>query len=365
MYNNKNQKAMTRMIAMFMAVLMNCLVGGTIAVAAGLPSMTGVVGMNVLAAVIGQATPAGVLRAGVYKEIWTGELVKYLRRGLEATFLDGIPDSSSIVNNDVIHLVEVGVDPDVLINNTTYPIPFQALDDKDIAIKLDKFQTKVTPITDDELYALSYDKMGRVKESHGNSINDGKFAKAAHALCAQEDSATTPVLKTTGKRDPVTGRLKMTANDLLNLKRAMDKLKVPTQGRRLVLCSDHANDLLEASQVFKEQYNINRNDGTIGRLYGFDIYEFANNPLYTTVGKKKDVGASAETGEFQCSFAFHVSRVFKATGSTKMYYSEASTDPQNQRSLINFRHYFICMPKKVDAGAVMMSGYKDPSLPEG
>ena len=356
---------MTRMIAMFMAVLMNCLVGGTIAVAAGLPSMTGVVGMNVLAAVIGQATPAGVLRAGVYKEIWTGELVKYLRRGLEATFLDGIPDSSSIVNNDVIHLVEVGVDPDVLINNTTYPIPFQALDDKDIAIKLDKFQTKVTPITDDELYALSYDKMGRVKESHGNSINDGKFAKAAHALCAQEDSATTPVLKTTGKRDPVTGRLKMTANDLLNLKRAMDKLKVPTQGRRLVLCSDHANDLLEASQVFKEQYNINRNDGTIGRLYGFDIYEFANNPLYTTVGKKKDVGASAETGEFQCSFAFHVSRVFKATGSTKMYYSEASTDPQNQRSLINFRHYFICMPKKVDAGAVMMSGYKDPSLPEG
>ena len=348
-----------------MAVLMNCLVGGTIAVAAGLPSMTGVVGMNVLAAVIGQATPAGVLRAGVYKEIWTGELVKYLRRGLEATFLDGIPDSSSIVNNDVIHLVEVGVDPDVLINNTTYPIPFQALDDKDIAIKLDKFQTKVTPITDDELYALSYDKMGRVKESHGNSINDGKFAKAAHALCAQEDSATTPVLKTTGKRDPVTGRLKITANDLLNLKRAMDKLKVPTQGRRLVLCSDHANDLLEASQVFKEQYNINRNDGTIGRLYGFDIYEFANNPLYTTVGKKKDVGASAETGEFQCSFAFHVSRVFKATGSTKMYYSEASTDPQNQRSLINFRHYFICMPKKVDAGAVMMSGYKDPSLPEG
>ena len=270
-----------------------------------------------------------------------------------------------MVNNDVIHLVEVGVDPDVLINNTTYPIPLQALDDKDIAIKLDKFQTKVTPITDDELYALSYDKMGRVKESHGNSINDGKFAKAAHALCAKEDTATTPVLKTTGKRDPVTGRLKMTPTDLLNLKRALDKLKVPTQGRRLVLCSDHANDLLEASQVFKEQYNINRNDGTIGRLYGFDIYEFANNPLYTAAGKKKDVGASATTGEFQCSFAFHVSRVFKATGSTNMYYSEASTDPQNQRSLINFRHYFICMPKKADAGAVMMSGYKDPSLPEG
>ena len=356
---------MTRLIAMFAAVLFNCLMGGTLAAVAGLSPMTGAVGMNVLAAVIGQAAPAGSLRAGVYTEIWTGELVKNLRRGLEATFLDGIPDSSSIVNNDVIHLVEVGVDPDVLINNTTYPIPLQALDDKVIAIKLDKFQTKVTPITDDELYALSYDKMARVKESHGNSINDSKFAKAAHALCAQKNTATTPVLKTTGEKDPVTGRLKMTANDLLNLKRALDKLKVPAQGRRLVLCSEHANDLLEVSQVFKEQYNINRNDGTVGRLYGFDIYEFGNNPLYTTAGVKKDVGATAEAGEFQCSFAFYTQRVFKATGSTKMYYSEAATDPEYQRNKINFRHYFICMPKKADAGAVMMSGYKDPSIPEG
>lgn len=350
---------------MFAAVLFNCLMGGTLAAAAGLSPMTGAVGMNVIAAILGQTAPAGSLRAGVYTEIWTGELVKYLRRGLEATFLDGIPDSSSIVNNDVIHLVEVGVDPDVLVNNTTYPIPLQALDDKDIAIKLDKFQTKVTPVTDDELYALSYDKMARVKESHGNALNDSKFAKAAHALCAQKNTATTPVLKTTGEKDPVTGRLKMTVNDLLSLKREMDKLRVPSQGRRLVLCSDHVNDLLETSQVFKEQYNINRNDGTVGRLYGFDIYEFGNNPLYTTASVKKDVGATAEAGEFQCSFAFYTQRVFKATGSTKMYYSEASTDPEYQRNKINFRHYFICMPKKADAGVVVMSGYKDPSLPEG
>ena len=38
------------------------------------------------------------------------------------------------------------MDPDVLINNKTYPIDVQALEDRDIAIKLDKFQTKVTPI---------------------------------------------------------------------------------------------------------------------------------------------------------------------------------------------------------------------------
>ena len=345
------------------AVLLNCLSGGLMAATVGLDPLTGAIGLNAVAAVVGNAAPAGSLCAGVYTEVWTGELVKHLRRGLEATWLDGIPDNSSIVNNDIIHLVEVGVDPDVLVNNTTYPIPLQALDDADIAIQLDKFQTKVTPITDDELYSISYDKMQRVKESHGNSINDAKFAKAAHAMCAASNTAKTPVLKTTGSRDPETGRLKLIPNDLIRMKKAMDKLGVPAVGRRLVLCSDHINDLLEVDQKFKEQYNIDRNDGTVGRLYGFDIYEFANNPLYTTAGAKKALGSTASTGEFQCSFAFYVQRVFKATGSTKMYYSEAGTDPEYQRNKINFRHYFICMPKKADAGVVIYSDYDAQGAP--
>ena len=351
---------------MIAAVLVNCVMGSTLAAVAGADPMVGAVGLNVVAATVGNVVPAGSLRAGVYTEIWTGEMVKSLRRGLEATWLDGIPDSSSIVKNDVIHLVEVGVDPDVLVNNTTYPIPSQALEDQDIAIQLDKFQTKVTPVTDDELYAISYDKMQRVKESHGNSINDSKFAKAAHAFCAQKNTATTPVLVTSGGLDAATGRIKLCTQDLVNLKREMDKLKVPAANRRLVLCTDHVNDLLETDQRFKEQYNIDRSNGTVGRLYSFDIYEFASNPLYTTDGKKKALGATADTGEFQCSFAFYVPRVFKATGSTKMYYHEATTDPEYQRNKINFRHYFIAMPKKADAGAVIRSGYDSSvMLPEG
>lgn len=354
---------MFRLVSLITAVVFNCFMGSTLAAAIGVDPVAGAFGLNAVALAVGNVVPAGSLRATVYTEIWTGELVKQLRRGLEATWLDGIPDSSSIVNNDVIHLVDVGVDPDVLINNTTYPIPLQSLDDADIAIKLDKFQTKVTPVTDDELYAISYDKMTRVKESHGNAINDSKFRKAAHSMCAQQNTAKTPVLTTTGARDPQTGRIKMCMQDVINLKRAMDNLKVPAENRRLVLCSDHVNDLLETDQKFKEQYNINRNDGTIGKLYGFNIYEFSNNPLYTTSGVKKSVGAAAGTGEFQCSFAFYVQRVFKATGTTKMYYSEASTDPEYQRNKINFRHMFICMPKKADAGAVMMSAYDAQGAP--
>ena len=348
---------MSRKIVMLLAaVLFNTVTGAVFAAAAGISPGIGALCMNavgVLTGMSGEASP--VLRAGVYTEIWTGELVKMLRSGLAGTWLDGVPDQSSIVNNDVIHLVEVGVDPDVLINNTTYPIPLQALDDKDIAISLDKFQSKATPITDDELHAISYDKMARVKESHGNAINDAKFTKAAHALCAAENTAKTPVLKTTGEADPETGRKRLTPDDLVEMKRALDNLKVPSENRRLVLCPDHVNDLLLASQNFREQYNIDRNTGKVAGLFGFQIYEYGNNPVYTVAGKKKDVGAAAGDGEFQCSFAFYTPRVFKATGSTKMYFSEAQRDPEYQQNKINFRHYFICMFKKADAGVVMMS----------
>lgn len=349
---------MGKFLLILSAVLFNCLTGGAIAAVAGMSPAAGMVGMNavgVFAGMFGEGVP--VLREGVYTEVWTGELVKALRAGLEATWLDGIPDQSSIVNNDVIHLVEVGVDPDVLINNTTYPIPLQALEDKDIAIKLDKFQTKVTPITDDELYAISYDKMSRVKESHANALNDSKFQKAAHALAPQKEDTKTPVVASSGADDG-TGRKRLVREDIIALKARFDKLKIPTTGRRLVLCSDHVNDLLTLDQKFAEQY-YNYTSGKIANMYGFEVYEFANNPYYSKAGVK---GALGSTDGYQASFAFYTQRVFKATGSTKMYYSEAATDPQNQRSLINFRHYFICLPKLADAAGVI---YSAEAIPEG
>ena len=344
-------------------VLLNALLGSVFAQTLGVSPACGAVGLVTVSLLVGGVYPSGSLCSGVFTEIWTGELVKKLRRGTDATWLDGLPDASSLVENDVIHLVDVGVDPEVLVNNTTYPIPLQSLSDSDIAIQLNKFQTKVTPVTDDELYAASYDKMSRVTESHGQAINEKKFAMAAHALCASGNSASTPVISTSGARVTETGRLRLTFGDLIELKRKMDGLGVPSEGRRLVLCNDHVNDLLLTEQVFREQYNIDRNEGRVGRLAGFDIYEFVNNPLYTTAGAKKAFGSSASTGEFQCSFAFYTGRVFKATGSTKMYYSAAETDPEYQRNKVNFRHYFICMPKKMDAMAVICSSYDASGAP--
>ena len=308
--------------------LVNVLMSIVILFLIGIPNagFWGLIVGVVLPMALGKFLPKGAALEGVYTEVWTGELVKQLRGGMTASFLDGVSDYSAAVNNEVVHLVDVGGDPDVLINNTTYPIAAQELEDGDIALGLDKFQTKKTPVSDDQLFAISYDKMGSVIERHGDAITIAKFKKAAHALAPNSNTAKTPVVPTSGQ--------------------------VPTAGRRLVLCSDHVNDLLEDDQKFRDQY-YNYTTGKIANMYGFEVYEFENCPYFTKEGTKVPFKNSPSGTDHQASFCFYTKRVFRAQGSTKMYYRDAQTNPDYQQNEVNFRHYYIVLPKKMEAiGAI-------------
>lgn len=338
-----------------LAICINAAIGGAASASVGLSPIFGVVAGALAGCFMGFIAPKGSLLAGVLVEVWTGEMVKKLRSADTASWLDGIPDYSDKAENDVIHLVDVGADPDVLINNTTYPIPIQDLPDGDIAISLDKYQTKATRVTDDELYALSYDKMASVKERHASSILENKFKKAIHALAPSSATDATPVVLTTGANE--SGRRRLTRLDIIALKDKFDKLQVPTDGRRLVLCTDHVNDLLATDQKFADQY-YNYTTGKISNLYGFEVYEYVACPYFTSAGNKKNLGSAVTAGQYQASVAFYTKRMFKCSGSTKMYFSEAAKSPTTQENLVNYRHYFLVLPKKQEAiGAIVSAVY--------
>lgn len=332
-------------------MLFNVLIGVVLASVVGVDPAYGATTGAVLPAILGNFIPVGAALEGVYTEVWTGELIKRLNAGLVASFLNGIPDYSAKVDNEIIHLVDVGGDPDVLINNTTYPIPIQDLSESDIPIGLDKFQTKATRVTDDQLYAISYDKFSTDVERHGNAITTVKYKKAIHALAPYSNTTKTPVIKTSGEADS-NGRKKITRKDIIALKAKFDKAEIPSEGRRLVLCTDHVNDLLEDDQKFRDQY-YNYTTGKVMNMYGFEIHEFVNCPYFTKEGVKVPYTTKPVATDMQASVAFYINRMFRAQGSTKMYYNEARTNPQTQESLVNFRHYEITMPKKMEAiGAI-------------
>jgi len=298
-------------------------------------------------------TKAIGLRAGIFPEVWTGVMINKLRGGLEGTFLDPIPAYDQYAQNDVIHLIDVGGDPDVLVNNTTYPLEIQNLADGDISISLNKFQTKPTRITDDELYAIRHDKIQSVIDRHKAAIDQKKKDMAIHALAPASNTTATPVILTTGNNDG-NGRKRLVRDDIIALKKKFDDNKVPVQGRILVLCPDHVADLLLFDQKFADQY-YNYTTGKIANLYSFQVYEYPNNPYYTVSTLAKNAfGSTPGSGDFMASVAYYAPRMFKATGSTKAYLSEAASNPETQENLVNFRHYFICLPTKSEAiGAIV------------
>lgn len=354
-----------KLLKLVTALLFNAVMGAVIASSIDVNPLWGIalaMGTSIALPLLGvKFAPKDSLRAGILTEVWTGELIKTLRSSDTAPWLDGVPDYSQYSENDVIHMIDVGGDPDVLVNNTTYPIAIQSITDDDAVFSLDKFQTKATPVTDDELYATSYDKMTSLKDRHAAAIRQGKYKKAIHAFAPDEHDTKTPVLATTGEivDGGTSGRRRLQRSDIINLKAQFDAMEVPIEGRRLVLCSDHVNDLLLIDQAFRDQY-YNYTSGKISNMYGFEVYEYVANPTYKTTGAKVAYGAAAGTNEFQASVAFYKERMFKASGSTKMYYREAATDPEYQRNLINFRHMFIALPKKEEAYGAIRSGYVAP-----
>ena len=302
----------------------------------------------------------GVLQAGIYKEAWSKEVLKFVTAALKSSFLDGITDYSKYVSNvgdeaQVIHIASMNVLPEVLINNTNYPIGVADLGLTDIPISLDKFQTVATPITDDELYASTANKMELVKDRHGRAIMIKMYKRAIFNLAPSGETAKMPVLLTTGADDG-TGRARLTFEDLLSLKGKCDKLEIDEASRRLVLCSDHVNDLIAQDKDFKALF-YNRTTGKLMNMLSFQIDDYIGNPYFNPATKNRlSFGAIPTDADRQASVFFSLDRAAKAMGWTKTYIDLPGT--QDQRTLINFRQYGIVLPTAEEMRGAIVSANK-------
>lgn len=299
--------------------------------------------------------------AGLNQEIWTDVLVQDFRAIESAGFLQTIPDESRHVaatrgENEVIHLVDVGADPKVLINNTTYPIGVAIQDDKDIAISLDSYKTEATRVTDDEIQYIAYDKIRTVQEKHKNVVMETKHHKAVHALGSNTETATTPILVTTGEDDG-TGRRRCVIKDVLTHKKFYDDQKIPLMGRNLVLSSEHYNDLVY--ECLKAEKNIDHltfsETGMLKtRLFGFTTWLYVDMPYYNlSTLTKKPFGSVIEDGDTMGSVSFYGRDMFRASGMTKSYTDEPTT--QNHAWLYNASHNYVVLPRKERAVGAIVS----------
>ena len=274
-----------------------------------------------------------------FPEIWEGRVRQTLENGAVADFLDGVSeldgDVTQMGEENIIHIPTSEFNPEVLINNKTYPIAIENYTDDEVIVKLDKYQTKATKVTDDQIIGASYEKIDTVTKAHTNAINARKYKKAIHALAPDDNTAKTPVLQIKGTE--------CTYEDLVALKDKCDELEWPEEGRRLVLCNKHWNALLKDRKNFGDQL-INYKKGEVAPIIaGFEIKKYIASPHYAGT-KKKAFGEVPASGDKPAYVCFVVDNIRKKTGLTKQYFSEAKSDTVNQANLLNYRHYFIAVP---------------------
>ncbi|MCK0206214.1 phage major capsid protein [Ornithobacterium rhinotracheale] len=277
-----------------------------------------------------------------FPEIWENRVRHNLEQGAQADFLEGVSeldgDVTQMGEKNLIHVPTSQFNPEVLINNNSYPLAVQEYDDDEVVISLDKYQTKPTKVTDDQVIGASYDRIDAVTKSHTNSINARKFKKALHALAPQKDEKAKAniVLDLAGE--------KCTYEDLVALKDKCDEAGWPEEGRRLVLCNKHWNALLLDRKNFGDQL-VNYKKGEVAPVIaGFEIKKYVASPHYGSNKEKKAFGEVAGGRDKPASVAFVLENTTKKVGITKQYFSEAGKDPENQANLLGYRHYFIATP---------------------
>lgn len=309
------------------------------------------VGMSVAAVAFPGPQPTGTYAVVLY-QMWETAMLEAFRSA--GNWMGVIPRKDQYVGNNVINLTEIGADPTLLINNTTYPIATAARVDDNVALALNKYDTTNTKVTRDEMEALPYDKEGSVIAQHKAVILEGTRKHGLWNLAIQANTATTPIIETTGADNGASRKAIKTA-DIIKLKLALDNLNAPSEGRNLVMCPAHIAELLLEDQSFQLRYQNHTEGKMVTRYHGFNIFEDNYNPVYTAGNTKKAFGATAAGTDRNASVLFLTSRSFQATGTLEMFFRDKSEDPENRETVVGFQQYHIVAPMKTTAFGVIVS----------
>lgn len=301
-----------------------------------------------------------------FPEIWIDRVIENIDNSDIAPWLEGVPEldadvtalgEGSASESNIIHISSTDFDVDVLINNNTYPIPVQEYEDGTLSFSLDKYQTKVITLSDDQTTGASYDKIDVVTRKGTKAIVSEKFTKAIHSIAPAANTVNTPILFATGGADATTdasGRLILTYEDLVEFKRKCEAAGIPEGEARLVLCNNHWNDLLMDRKNFGNQLVDYAKGKPNPIIAGFELFQYSKMPKYTEAGVKKAFGAVAIGTDKTASVAFWKEGIAKKTGNTKQYFVASKDNPKGQTNDLAYRHYFLATPFKAKAiGAIL------------
>lgn len=259
----------------------------------------------------------------IQKEIWERAIVEDLFA--DNSFLSKAVNADQWVNaGKIVHIPQAGAASKVVKGRETLPAEIKKRADTDLTYVLTPFTTDPVLIEHADEVELSYSKRDSVLRQDKLALMD----RVSEDFLFNWSPAAAKTIETTGATveaytDKATGSRKgLCKADVLNLMTSFNDEDIPQEGRYLLLdaymYSQLLNDLTGA-ETSAFLASANAQQGTLGKLYSFNIMMRSRAALYTTAKAPKEWSAAGAATDRAAALAWHDRSVCRALGEVKAY----------------------------------------------
>jgi hypothetical protein len=272
----------------------------------------------------------------VFKELWTDIIREEFFP--DSSFLNEPISMDAFVENNKLHMTLAGAKPNVLVNNTSWPIGSATRTDVDKERSLNTFDSENTIIRSIDELETNYAKRESVLRQHRNVLFERAAIDASFNFLPASTAALTPVIETTGTL--VSGFRQTKRADIIELARRLDLQNIPREGRVIVMHPDALAEIMVEDITLFNQITAATNGQSLATVYGFKVYIYTIPHLYVAANTKKALGSTyAATDKYVRALVFHNQEVFRAMGTIDMF--ETIKDPGQRGDILGFQMRFL------------------------
>ncbi|WP_286913146.1 hypothetical protein [Flavobacterium sp. UBA4197] len=239
------------------------------------------------------------------KEVWTGDLQE--NPVPDTSFVFASVDKSEYVENNTLHLAEAGIEPDVhedYFEGSEDDLPLQTITDIPNEVVLKTYSTSRTRHRELQEIELSYPKRQSVIKRHKTSLAKNIGVRAAYSWSPATNNAYNKITNLDTSASVI--------DAIIDLEAFYADLDL-TENLNICLTAEHM------ARIKKENKTLYKEILQTKEIYGFKLWRYSKNPLYTSAGAKKPYGSVKEAGDKKASFTWCSDEVFRCFGDTKMY----------------------------------------------
>ena len=288
------------LLALIASMFIAPIVGASVPIVA-----TAIVATSTIVQYVTPSIFKGVAMVGLQKEVWIAGIKE--NPIPDNSFVFQSVDLSQYVEHNKLHLAEAGVEPAVhedYFATSNTPLPITDITDIGNEVVLHTYSTEQTRHRDLQEIELSYDRRSSVIKRHRVSLAKNMGKRAAYAWAPKQDDAWNKVLNLSSSDSVI--------DAIIDLKQFMEENDI-LEGVNICFTPGHfARIRKEDKRLYKDILNEKQ-------MYGIKVFQYSQNPLYTSAGVKKPFGATKENTDKRASFMWVTDEVFRCFGDVEMY----------------------------------------------